>query len=1089
VTRFACLVVLCLAVHARAQTPAPVAPAPAPAAPPKQPAQPVTDDGTLHPAHADRATCLLLDTTPGALVESTPTTDQLATPIPWSAFVVAGTFLPGDSKDTLHALLEATFNEHRTNFTAATWPSVAAVAAKYGYQVVGHLVTDAKQGAQLTLSVAPLPLVRKVRATVDSGFGDKILDEEVARRLRVRPGGYLPWEPVRRECALGDERDRIEEYLHEEGYADAVVRIEPETSDLDAIELRVRVDLGAKYITGLVRVVNLTPADRLGISAKDIANEFHHQDNCYPLINCVTSARFTRTKMQEDLQRVRDRFHKLGYLTARVTSSFEPQISFDRRTHTVNFTVTVDQRRFTDVKFEGTDISADELKQQLTFAAAGSTDEVEVQTSARALSSFLQARGFFDARVTWDRQRLPNADLITFQIDSGPTREVASVSFVGEKALDEATLAKVVAAKPGGSLFGAGTAVTAASLEADRQAVATLYRRAGYRDATVTVTASTTPAGRADAALTAALVLADHGRDLHVRFVIDEGVPTILSGIDIDFQAEGNERTELCGKVLTKLASTLSTPAIATRDPARPDTCAPVAKLKYREEDIAATADVVRDLLYELGRPRAQVDLELEPDGPQRMVAHYKLRRLDAVRVGKIVVRGNFKTRTSVIRDLLDLHEGALLTRNSRDKGIQKLRSTGLFDAVNIEFPDLCGADATAKACPSSAAVVNGVVRVEEHFDHFADVELFAGDSTYQGLYGGATLAMRNILGRGIVLSVTGTVGTKILEAEAQLQFPEWLWPIPVWIPFRTDFTGLLRQQDTPRFGLLTTKGLSVGFTHQWSRQRTPGVDARVLTFNVRYDFRLRTREVDALRPIGGDQDGSQVAVSTRTSTAGATFVYDQRVDRLGNLAPLSPDGGFMFEVGGAFAEDLLFGQDTFIKLSGSVSKFQSIGDSWLLRGDLRFDWGIPLGGAVLLPEVERFFAGGDSTVRGYSDDRLATELIQVGVPPIGANLTQIRIIPAGGNIRGLASLDAQYKVLPIPIGVLAGAAFSDLGMITNTFAGTKFDDFRPSVGMGLRALTPVGVGAIEYAVPLRPQLGDDPRGRIHFYFAARAQF
>jgi outer membrane protein assembly factor BamA len=50
-------------------------------------------------------------------------------------------------------------------------------------------------------------------------------------------------------------------------------------------------------------------------------------------------------------------------------------------------------------------------------------------------------------------------------------------------------------------------------------------------------------------------------------------------------------------------------------------------------------------------------------------------------------------------------------------------------------------------------------------------------------------------------------------------------------------------------------------------------------------------------------------------------------------------------------------------------------------------------------------------------------------------------------------------------------------------------DDIRPSVGMGLRALTPFGIGALEYAIPLRTQLGDDPRGRIHFYFAARAQF
>ncbi|HEY5924834.1 MAG TPA: BamA/TamA family outer membrane protein, partial [Kofleriaceae bacterium] len=180
----------------------------------------------------------------------------------------------------------------------------------------------------------------------------------------------------------------------------------------------------------------------------------------------------------------------------------------------------------------------------------------------------------------------------------------------------------------------------------------------------------------------------------------------------------------------------------------------------------------------------------------------------------------------------------------------------------------------------------------------------------------------------------------------------------------------------------------------------------------------------------------------------------------------------------------VLLGQDTFAKLSASISKFQPLGKYIVVRADARYDHGFPFGGAVLLPEVERFFAGGDNTVRGYADDRMETEIIQVGVPPFD-NVSQIRVIPSPRNIRVLGSLDAQARIYKL----MAGALFADAGLLTNQWGSVTVEDIRPAVGMGLRALTPFGIGALEYAIPLRPRLGDDPRGRIHFYFAARAQF
>jgi outer membrane protein insertion porin family len=1098
-----CLVMFAAVAHAQTAGEPPPVPAPATLPPPAEapPAPPETTDEGLKPTNADRATCLLLDTTPGALLEPTASSG-LATPIPWNDFAVDGQFITGDSKETLHAIFEPTFNDHRTNFTAATWREVAAFASKFGYQVVGHLVQDLPAGARLSVHVAPLPLVRHIHTVVDSslfGLFDKLLDDEVGRRLRVRPGSYLPWEPIRRQCAIADERERVEAYLHDEGYADASVEIVAPINNDSSVEIHVHVDLGKKYIAGKLAVVS-AGGEPLAINERQIRQIFHHEDNCiFSDQLCFTSARFTRTRHQEDLQKVRDEFHKRGYHAVRVTSSFDPQISFDRRTHTVNLTITIDQRRFVEVRFEGNDtggaVSEDDLRNQLTFAAAGSADDLEAATSARALVSFLQARGYFDARVTFDRARLAGFDRLTFHLDPGKVREVGSVTFTGASVMPLSSLQDIVATKQAGFrvsfISGDNTAATSAQLEEDTQRIVELYRRAGYRETRVTATASTRPAGLDDAALTAALALADHGSDLYVRFAIDEGQATLLSRISVDVQADKAKQGPLCEQILQELAGELAEPQFAKRDTSTGDACtATAANFAFREDAVGATRDGLRDFLYRTGRPRAAVDFEAKPLGPHRVIAQFKVRSTDELRIGKVVVRGNFKTHVSVILDELRLREGALLTSDSLAEGARWLRNTGLFDAVNIDLPDLCGALSTSQAnCAAGSSVVNAVVRVEERYDETATVDLLTGYSSYNGLFGGAGFAMRNLRGYGLVWTVNLTEGTKITDIESTFQIPRWL--DPDWIPdslhFRTEITALYRQQDTPRFGELTTEGASLALTQQWTRQHKLDTPARVLTWNMfRYDFRLRTREVDALRPIGTNQDEAQVAVSTRTSSLGMAFEWEQRVDRHGVLAPLAPEDGYRFESSFAFANKWLgLGQDTFLKISATGSRYIPVGDNLVLRGDLRVDWGVPLGGAVLLPEVERFFAGGDSTVRGYSDDRMATELIQVGIPPFGSNLSQIRIIPAGGNIRVISSLDAQLRIYKI----LAGAVFSDAGMITNQWNTATPADIRPSVGMGIRALTPFGVGALEYAIPLRPQLGDDPRGRIHFYFAARAQF
>jgi outer membrane protein assembly complex protein YaeT len=742
----------------------------------------------------------------------------------------------------------------------------------------------------------------------------------------------------------------------------------------------------------------------------------------------------------------------------------------------VNPVLTIDQRRHTFVDFTGPydkgAIQDEQLRKQLTFPEASSADDVEATNSAAAIQAYLQTRGYFDARVTWARERLDIFDRVTFTIEPGQRRETRAVQFVGNHALSTDELTSIVAVKASnlaGDLFGTNTNATSEQLSTDIDRIVQAYRRAGYRETRVSVSASTDPIGIDDPAMTAALVQLGHAGQLYVRYTIDEGRPTLLERIVLEHADKGKQlEPALCEQMLRELASELALRLT-------PRGCTASVEVPFREDDIVATRDQLRDFLFKKGRPRAVVDYSTIVSGDHEVTAHYAIRGLDPLRIGKIIIRGNFRTKDSVIRAQLDaatpsFREGAPLTADALADAARQLRITTLFSAVNVDLPDLA----------TDSGVVNAIVRVEERYDFTAQVELGTGYSSYNGLFGTVTTTDNNIAGHGIQLQVQGTLGQKLTDANATLRFPKWLFR--QW--FQTELQGRYTEQETPRFGLLTTEGFTAGVSRQQIRQRTATQAPRSLSLGVHYDFRLRSRNIDALRPVGADMDNTQVAVSTQTGSIGVTGVWEQRLDRGGQLSPLAPEDGFRLEGSVSWASPVFLGQDSFIKVSAAGSKFIPIGKNLTIRGDVRYDQGFPLGGAALLPDVERFFAGGDTTVRGYADDRLATEIIQVGVPPV-SGLSQIRVIPAGGNIRLLGSLDAQVRIWKI----FAGAMFADAGMITNQWGSVTVDDIRPSVGTGLRVLTPFGIGALEYAVPIRPHLGDDPHGRIHFYFAARAQF
>jgi outer membrane protein assembly complex protein YaeT len=1044
------------------------APAPTPAPPPVPAPAPTASDPASDPA--------VTPVTPLPPTTAPPAPPAAEPPAQWTRWEVTGTLI--DPAARVRALLDEPMRTHRA-LTQTARNELALACKRLGYQLLDLVVTRPADGEVLaTLQLEPMVMVRWVDVTLSQRFYDVLLDDEVRRRMRLRPGVYLPWDAANRQQRLASEAERVESYLRDEGFFEATATVSVERVGRYGARVRVKASLGPSYKVGKVTVVNAgASATDLALSDDDIAGEFHHGWACV-----LGRCRFTRAQLQADLERVTRRFQRRGYPSVRVQTDFDPRTSFDRASQRVTFTVTIDPRRKVDVVFEGNDKDTfpDELLTgELTFGAATSADDIEVAASARALERLYQSRGYLDVVITSERVRLRAFDRVVYRIEPGPVRVVRSIEFACRGpdhvatpcSLKASELTGAVATRPatGFRLFATTTYPTRELLTADVAAVERLYRNRGFLEARVTLAIAPRRTGWASAAVAAAQVIGEVSpRDLHVRFEIDEGPRTVIQRIEIVFEggAAGGRFAGDEARIRDRLK-------VYVGDP-------------YLRDKLEAEAQALKDWYWSLGRPRAVVTVgpPLPLADEQHVAVTFNIEEKQELHLGEVVIRGNFRTKDWVIRDQLGFHRGALLTADLQTSGLRRLRSTNLFNGVAF---DLVNFENTRET------TVDVVVKVEERYDLLAQLDMEAGYSQQNGTFLRAHPVAPNLAGVGVRLDTALTLGTEYQSAEASLRLPRWL--APSWARFDTELAGFVRNQVTERFGDLRSLGASLAAVRSWERARDDKHGARLVTAALRYDVRQRSRDEDAIRPAGLAESITQNPIQTRTGTLGVTLTWDERRDDSGNLNPLAPVRGFRLEGGAAVASTWLLGQDNFVKLSGLGQVFWTRG-RLQLRADARYDHGIPLDQSVLLPEVERFFAGGDDTVRGFEEDRLATELVAVAVPPLDAGcdpddptaggLCQVRLLPAGGNLRALATVDAQvtlWRLAGIPV---ASALFVDAGLVTNTWSAVDAGSIRPSTGMALRWLLPIGALSIEYALPLAPHLGDNPRGRFHLAVALR---
>jgi outer membrane protein assembly factor BamA len=170
-----------------------------------------------------------------------------------------------------------------------------------------------------------------------------------------------------------------------------------------------------------------------------------------------------------------------------------------------------------------------------------------------------------------------------------------------------------------------------------------------------------------------------------------------------------------------------------------------------------------------------------------------------------------------------------------------------------------------------------------------------------------------------------------------------------------------------------------------------------------------------------------------------------------------------------------------FTRMFGEAAYYLPLGPKFTLaaRAQLGFVQA-PRDVSSLLPPAERFYGGGQSSVRGYGENALgpgsyivdkftATTLpdsTKVGVAPVGSDFR--RIAPSGGNAIWLANLELRTKT-GFGSALLRWVVFLDAGRVWNTadvFSSLNAGA-RITPGVGLRLATPLG--------PFRMDVGYSP--------------
>ena len=452
------------------------------------------------------------------------------------------------------------------------------------------------------------------------------------------------------------------------------------------------------------------------------------------------------------------------------------------------------------------------------------------------------------------------------------------------------------------------------------------------------------------------------------------------------------------------------------------------------------------EIYGDLGYPNTLVEIK-EEQGKERgmVVLSAEITKGPRVTISEILIRGNDKTKEKFIRNRLHLKPGERFKLKRQQKSFRDLYKTGLFTKVDLHLEKQEGTD----RWPLVVEVTEAPAK-EVYFE--------PGWGSYELLRLKAGFREKNLFGTGRIFGLEAIGSLKAQSLVATLSDP---WFLNTKI--KADLSGFYGRREEPSF-TRKDKGGSLFFT-------------RTLTDRVKatggYGFRMTDiSDVDPeIEEIDDVTDYDYASLKAQAT-------YDSRNDL---FFPVRGQRSFL---SAEYADSFLGSDIKLTRLSGGVRYFIPLTKSTVLGMRYRTGLIVPGKDDFNLPIAERFFNGGENTVRSFKQSELG---------PQDANGD-----PVGGLAYNVINVELRQRL----IGNLTGSLFLDLGnvspnrtraeqgkppydsqsdIMSDTF-NQYFKDFRTGVGFGLQYQLPVGPARVDFAFnPDRDSDRDEDFFVFHF--------